>query len=62
MKNRLRELRGEKGWSQARLAELALVSRQTIQALESGKYDPSLPLAFTLAKLFACRIEDIFEP
>ncbi len=62
MKNRLRELRGEKGWSQARLAELAGVSRQTIQALESGKYDPSLPLAFTLAALFKRRIEDIFEP
>lgn len=62
MKNRLRELRAEKGWSQARLAELAGVSRQTIQALESGKYDPSLPLAFTLAALFKRRIEDIFEP
>lgn len=62
MNNRLRELRGEKAWSQARLAELAGVSRQTIQALESGKYDPSLPLAFTLAKLFGKRIEDIFEP
>jgi putative transcriptional regulator len=62
MKNRLRELRAEKGWSQARLAELAGVSRQTIQALESGKYDPSLPLAFTLAALFKRQIEDIFEP
>lgn len=62
MKNRLRELRAEKGWSQARLAELAGVSRQTIQALESGKYDPSLPLAFKLAALFKRRIEDIFEP
>jgi putative transcriptional regulator len=62
MNNRLRELRGEKGWSQARLAELAGVSRQTIQALESGKYDPSLPLAFTLAALFRLKIEDIFEP
>lgn len=62
MKNCLRELRAEKGWSQARLAELARVSRQTIQALESGKYDPSLPLAFTLAALFKRRIEDIFEP
>jgi len=62
MKNCLRELRGEKGWSQARLAELAGVSRQTIQALESGKYDPSLPLAFKLAALFKRRIEDMFEP
>lgn len=60
MKNRLRELRAEKGWSQARLAELAGVSRQTIQALESGKYDPSLPLAFTLADLFHLRIEEVF--
>jgi putative transcriptional regulator len=60
MKNRLRELRAQNGWSQARLAELAGVSRQTIQALESGKYDPSLPLAFTLAELFGLRIEDIF--
>lgn len=62
MKNRLRELRAKKGWSQARLAELAGVSRQTIQALESGKYDPSLPLAFKLAGLFKKRIEDIFDP
>jgi len=62
MRNILRELRAERGWSQARLAELAGVSRQTIQALESGKYDPSLPLAFKLAALFKRRIEDIFEP
>ncbi|NWG92349.1 MAG: helix-turn-helix transcriptional regulator [Parvularculaceae bacterium] len=62
MKNRLRDLRAEKGWSQARLAELAGVSRQTIQALESGKYDPSLPLAFALAALFKRKIEEIFEP
>lgn len=62
MRNRLRDLRSENGWSQARLAELAGVSRQTIQALESGKYDPSLPLAFKLAALFKRRIEDIFEP
>lgn len=62
MKNRLRELRAERGWSQARLAELAGVSRQTIQALESGRYDPSLPLAFTLARLFKLAIEEIFEP
>jgi putative transcriptional regulator len=62
MNNRLRDLRAEKGWSQARLAELAGVSRQTIQALESGKYDPSLPLAFILARLFKLKIEDIFEP
>ncbi|HNS86388.1 MAG TPA: helix-turn-helix transcriptional regulator [Parvularculaceae bacterium] len=62
MNNHLRTLRGERGWSQARLAELTGVSRQTIQALESGKYDPSLPLAFKLAALFKRRIEDIFEP
>ena len=61
MKNRLRELRTERGWSQARLAELLEVSRQTVNALETGKYDPSLPLAFKLARLFKMQIEDIFE-
>ena len=62
MKNRLRELRGEKGWSQAHLAGELGVSRQTVNAVETGKYDPSLPLAFTIAKLFGRAIEDIFEP
>ncbi len=62
MKNRLRELRGEKGWSQAKLAGELGVSRQTVNAIETGKYDPSLPLAFTIAKLFMLTIEEIFEP
>jgi putative transcriptional regulator len=62
MKNRLKVLRAERDWSQARLAELLDVSRQTINALETGKYDPSLPLAFKIAVLFECKIEDIFQP
>jgi len=62
MKNRLRELRAEREWSQAALADRLDVSRQTVNAIETGKYDPSLPLAFTIAKLFKRRIEDIFEP
>ena len=62
MKNRLKVLRAERDWSQARLAELLDVSRQTINAIETGKYDPSLPLAFKMAALFACQIEDIFDP
>lgn len=61
MKNRLRELRAERGWSQARLAELLDVSRQTVNAIEVEKYDPSLPLAFKLARLFELPIEEIFE-
>ena len=62
MNNRLRVLRAEKRWSQADLAEQLSVSRQTINAIETGKYDPSLPLAFAIAKLFALRIEDVFSP
>ncbi len=62
MKNTVRELRTEKGWSQADLADRLTVSRQTVNAIETGRYDPSLPLAFALAKLFRCRIEDIFTP
>jgi putative transcriptional regulator len=62
MKNRLRELRAERGLSQNTLAELADVSRQTINAIERGKYDPSLPLAFKLAKIFELRIEEVFIP
>ena len=62
MKNSLRELRSKKGWSQGELADILGVSRQTINALEVGRYDPSLPLAFAIAKIFKCRIEDIFEP
>ena len=62
MKNKLRVLRAEREWSQAELAKLAGVSRQTINALEKGKYDPSLPLAFKLADLFGLHIEEIFFP
>ena len=60
MKNRLRILRAERDWTQADLAEKLEVSRQTVNALETGKYDPSLPLAFRIARLFGVRIEDIF--
>jgi putative transcriptional regulator len=62
MKNLLRELRAGRGWSQAHLAELLDVSRQTVIAIETGKYDPSLPLAFALSKLFEQPIESIFFP
>ena len=62
MKNRLRVLRAEREWSQAELAERAGVSRQTVNAIEVGKYDPSLPLAFTLARIFGQAIEQIFQP
>ena len=62
MNNRLRELRETKGWSQGELAERLQVSRQTVNALETGKYDPSLPLAFRIAQLFESRIEDVFLP
>ena len=62
MNNRLRELREQHGWSQGELALRLEVSRQTINALETGKYDPSLPLAFRIARLFHARIEDVFLP
>jgi len=62
MKNRLKVLRAERDWTQARLAEALEVSRQTVNAIETGKYDPSLPLAFRLARLFDLTIEDIFDP
>lgn len=62
MENRIRALRAEHGWSQARLAELLDVSRQTVNAIETGKYDPSLPLAFKIAAVFRLRIEEIFTP
>lgn len=62
MKNRLRVLRAEHDWSQAELAERLGVSRQTINAVETGKYEPSLTLAFKMAQLFGMRIEDIFQP
>jgi putative transcriptional regulator len=61
MKNRLRVLRAERGWSQADLAERLDVSRQSVNAIETGKYDPSLPLAFAIARLFGLAIEAIFE-
>ncbi|HEY9130897.1 MAG TPA: helix-turn-helix transcriptional regulator [Dyella sp.] len=62
MNNHVRQLRSELGWSQADLAQRLDVSRQTINAIETGKYDPSLPLAFKLARLFGRTIETIFEP
>ena len=61
MNNRLRVLRAERSWSQADLADRLGVSRQTINALETGKYDPSLPLAFKIARLFGRPIETIFD-
>ena len=62
MKNHLRVLRAERRWSQADLAERVGVSRQTVNAIENDKYDPSLPLAFRVANVFESSIEDIFEP
>jgi putative transcriptional regulator len=62
MKNRLRVLRAERGWSQAELAEHLRVSRQTVNAIENGRYDPSLPLAFAVARVFGSAIETIFDP
>lgn len=62
MKNRLRVLRAERDWSQADLADHLNVSRQTVNAIETGKYDPSLPLAFRIAELFELKIEEIFLP
>ena len=61
MKNRLKVLRAERDWTQARLADELEVSRQTVNAIEKGKFDPSLPLAFKLARLFGLSIEEIFE-
>ena len=61
MKNRLKVLRAERDWTQADLAQALEVSRQTVNAIETGKYDPSLPLAFRLARLFGLSIEDIFQ-
>ena len=60
MKNRLKVLRAERDWSQADLAERLEVSRQSVNAIETGKFDPSLPLAFKLARLFDMRIEEVF--
>ena len=62
MKNQLRILRAEREWSQAELSDQLGVSRQTVNAIETGRYDPSLPLAFAIARLFQKKIEEIFEP
>lgn len=61
MKSKVRELRQEREWSQAELADHLKVSRQTVNAIETDKYDPSLPLAFKIARLFRRKIEDVFE-
>ena len=62
MRNDLAERRAERGWSQGTLADALGVSRQTVISLEKGRFDPSLPLAFRIAALFGCRIEDVFTP
>jgi len=62
MNNRLPELRAARQWTQADLARELDVSRQTVISLEKGRYDPSLPLAFRIAALFGCAIEDVFQP
>lgn len=62
MKNRLKVLRAERNWTQADLAQRLEVSRQTVNAIEIGKYDPSLPLAFRISRLFKMTIEEIFDP
>ena len=61
MKNRLKVLRAERDWTQADLAHALEVSRQTVNAIETGKFDPSLPLAFKMARLFGLAIEEIFQ-
>ncbi|WP_026942381.1 helix-turn-helix transcriptional regulator [Hellea balneolensis] len=61
MENNLKTLRGEKGWSQAALGDQLDISRQSVNAIETGRYDPSLPLAFKIARLFDMKIEDIFD-
>lgn len=62
MRNRVAELRTERRWTQAELGAELGVSRQTVISLEKGKYDPSLPLAFRIAAVFGCKIEDVFDP
>lgn len=62
MNNHIRALRAERGWSQAELADMLDVSRQSVNAIETGRYDPSLPLAFAIARLFQLPIESIFIP
>jgi putative transcriptional regulator len=61
MKNRLKVLRAERDWSQADLADRLSVSRQTVNSIETGKYDPSLPLAMKIARLFKLKVEDVFQ-
>lgn len=61
MRNRLRELRQERGWTQEEMGDRLDISRQSVNAIEAGRYDPSLPLAFAIARLFRLRIEDIFD-
>lgn len=61
MKNHLKSLRAERGWSQQDLGDRLQISRQSVNAIETGKYDPSLPLAFRIAALFGAKIEEIFE-
>ena len=61
MKNRLKVLRAERDWSQQKLADLLEVSRQSVNAIETGRYDPSLPLAFRIAEVFELAIEEIFQ-
>jgi putative transcriptional regulator len=62
MKNRLKVMRAERNWSQSELADRLEVSRQTVNAIETGRYDPGLPLAFRIARLFGRTIEGVFEP
>ncbi len=62
MKNRIRVLRAERDWTQAQLADATHVSRQTINAIETGRFDPSLPLAFVIARIFGLTIEAVFDP
>lgn len=62
MNNRIKSLRAERGWSQAELADMLDVSRQSVNAIETGRYDPSLPLAFAISRLFQLPIESIFTP
>ena len=62
MKNRVRELRSERNWTQGEFAKHLGVSRQTVNAIETGKYDPSLPLAFKIARVFDNALEDMFDP
>lgn len=62
MRNRIPDLRQQRGWSQADLARQLQVSRQTVNALERGRYDPSLPLAFAIARRFGLAVEDVFQP